>query len=91
MKGTLLITALGQQGQIGTVLDKPGFVVSPPPVPSIAQGPVYTFAARGLATMALLLDRSWEDLRLRVSRLCCRNLLKWPLTSLSVWLVVERL
>ena len=33
MKGTLLITALGQQAQTGTVVDTPGSVASPPPVP----------------------------------------------------------
>ena len=45
---------------------------------------MYAFAPRGLATVVLLLDRIWEDLRLRVSTLGCRKLLKWPLTSLSV-------
>ena len=84
MKGTLLITTLGHRDKLGLFWANQGLWSLLPQFPAIAQGPVYAFAAGGLATVVLLLDRSWEDLRLRVPRLGCRNLLKWPLTSLSV-------
>lgn len=59
-----------------------------PSPPITAKGQVYAFAARSLVTVRLLLDGSWEDLRPRVSRLGCRNIFKWPLTSL-VWFVAQ--
>lgn len=62
-------------------------MVSPALPPAGVKGLVYAFAASSLVTVEVLLDRSWWDSRLRVSRLGCRNVFKWPLRSWSVlWL-----
>lgn len=47
MKGTLLITALGQQAQTGTVVDTPGSVASPPPVPGNCSGSCLHLCCQG--------------------------------------------
>lgn len=66
MKGILLITALGQQGQTGTFLDKLGFVVSPPQSPAIAQGPVYALAPRGSCHSGASLGQDLGGFEVRV-------------------------
>lgn len=81
VKGALFIVTLGQQEQTGTVLGKPGNTVPPPTRRNC-------LCCQKSCHSGAFLGHELGGFELRVSRLGCGNIFKWPLTSLvsGLWL-----